>query len=670
MQRILYTGSVVKSTALTAFLALALSAGAQFSYDYLKAADNYFGKADYASSAAYYEKYLQGGKQAGDQFDPYTAKAKRKADITGGWFKATYQLAESYRLLKDYTKAAPLYGQLADTVTTQYPLLQCHYAIALRALGKYAEAEQALNHFLQEYTGQDQYASQARREAANLRYIQQQLQKKDVALYSMRPVSAGKEGASYAPVQLANNVLLFTATWPDSNAAASKKHTNRLYQAVYTGGNLTGIEKAALPANHDLHEGAATVSADGNTIYLTRWSTRDGKKNAAIYVSHKSADGNWQAPVALDTTVNKPGANSQQPYLMPNGRQLLFASDRAGGTGGYDIWIAELGAEGLPLTVANAGTAVNTPYNEQAPYFHEASATLVFASEGRTGMGGYDLFFSKATGNGWTEAQNFGYPVNSIKDDMYFTSFSKGNNILEQVVLSSDRADVCCLELFGLQKRNPLTRVSGQIIACDNHTPLAGVTVEVSDKTTGKQLYSGITDAEGRYTFTMETLQPLNGTAMLDGYVKVSQPLQTKAAEGGENVTADPVCMAKQPPVVEEVTVLNNVYYEFNKADIKPESYPALNDVVALLKSRPGIKVEIGGHTDNKGSDLLNQRLSEQRAANVVAYLVSKGIDKTRLTAKGYGASLPIAPNTNDDGTDNPEGREKNRRTEMKVLAR
>lgn len=585
----------VKNTALAACLLLGITAHAQFNADYLKAADRYFEKSDYASAAAWYEKFFNGDSKATQgEFGPYSATTSKKKTVAGGKQTALYHLAESYRLLKDFTKAAPLYAQLADTNTTQFPLLKYHYATSLRALGQYSEAEDQLNQFLGAYHQQDQYSENAKREIANLRFIRQQLQKKENKLYAVQAISGGKEGASYAPVQLDNNSLLFTATWPDSSAPANKIHTNRLYQATYTQGTLSGVRRANLPSNQ-LHEGAATISSDGNTIYLTKWATTNGKKTAAIYISTKAGTNTWTNPVALDTAVNTPGANTQQPFLMPGGTQLLFASDRKDGFGGYDLWQADLDAAGKPTNVRNLGNTVNSSWNEQAPYYHAASATLVFTSDGRTGMGGYDLFFSKSKAGSWTQPENFGYPVNSIKDDMYFSSYSNGNNILENVVLSSDRADVCCLELFSLQKKTP-------VVALD--TIVAAPVVVVKEKT----------------------------------------------------------------PTVEEVKILENVYYEFGKATVTLDSYAALDAVADMLQKRPSVKVEIGGHTDNKGSDELNQKLSEQRAANVVAYLVNKGIDKNRLTAKGYGASMPIAPNKNDDGSDNPEGREKNRRTEMKIL--
>ncbi|BAV04939.1 OmpA family protein [Filimonas lacunae] len=643
-------------------------AQAQFSSDYRKAADSYFAKGDYASAVEYYEKSLYGKSKTADGFDPYAYTAVKPQPLPKDSQQLIYQLAESWRLLKNYEKAAPLYKKVAEN-DVRFPLAQYHYATCERALGKYEEAENALHRFLNTYQQKDHYSQAAQREVRNLVFIQEQL-RKETKGYAVHTLYEGKTGASYAPVQLSSNTLLFTATWADSAAEKNKAHVNHLYEASFTEEGVGAVSRANIPVSQ-LHEGAAAISADGSTLYLTRWSVSNHQKSAAIYVSKKTggvAGDAWSSPVALDSVINVRGANTQQPFVMPDGRHLLYASDRAGGLGGFDLWMAELDAAGKPLSTVNMGDNINTTGNEQAPYYHASSATLVFATDGRTGMGGYDLFYTKGAPGSWAEPQNFGYPVNSVKNDMYFTSYSTGKRILEKVVLSSDRADVCCMELFQLQKANPMKLVVGQVVACDTRIPLAGVAVEVIDTVTHEKIYTGVTSADGSYAFAVKQSLPLSSMAALKGYYTTAAALQLPADADADSLVSVPVCMQKEPEVINEVQVLNNVYYEFNKAEILEKSFASLDDVVAFLNKHPDIHVEIGGHTDNKGSDELNQKLSEARAANVVAYLVGKGIDKNRLTAKGYGATVPVAPNTYDDGTDNPAGREKNRRTEMKVL--
>lgn len=347
-----------------------------------------------------------------------------------------------------------------------------------------------------------------------------------------------------------------------------------------------------IPQGAGIHQGVASLSPGGSTLFLTRWSIVGGKKTSAIYTS-KKLDSGWSTPVLMDSLVNTRGYNAQQPFVMPDGKTLLFASDKPGGSGGFDLWYAVLDTNGKPEKVMNLGNTINTINDEQAPFYHEASGTLVFSCNGRVGMGGFDFFYSKGTIGAWGEPVNFGYPVNSIKDDIYFTSPDSGKNILENVWLSSDRSAECCLELFTLSKKTPVD------------TPVTPVIPPV-----------------------------------------------------------------KEEPVVEAVIVMENVYYDFDKSSLQQSSYPALDRLVDLLNQYPTMVIEIRAHTDSMGSDKYNIPLSEARAKTVVDYLVSKGIDKARLQSKGYGATMPVAPNKHEDGTDDPEGRAKNRRTEFKVMSR
>ncbi|RYY83538.1 MAG: flagellar motor protein MotB, partial [Chitinophagaceae bacterium] len=358
--------------------------------------------------------------------------------------------------------------------------------------------------------------------------------------------------------------------------------------------------------------------------------------------------------------------NTQQPAITPDGKKLLFASDRPGGLGGFDLYSAELNADGSTGAATNLGSNINTAFDEQAPYYHKASSTLVFASNGRVGMGEYDLFYVKDSAGASVTPQNFGYPVNSIKDDIYFASKGTARNILEDVLFSSDRASACCLELFHLQKRPTLKQISGQVLACDGKSPLPNAVVTIVDTVANKILYNLTTDASGRFVFTLEEYQPLKVVASTANFYTGSVELARPADPDQEQLTAPELCL--QAIQLNAPMIVDNVYYEFAEAEVKPESYGELDRLVRLMNENPTIVAEISAHTDSKGTDDYNQRLSEARARSVVNYLVSKGVSAERLVVKGYGETKPIAPNENPDGSDNPEGRERNRRTEFKVI--
>ncbi|WP_165871427.1 OmpA family protein [Flaviaesturariibacter flavus] len=645
------------------------AAQAQFTQDYLKAADDYYRKGDYYSAAQYYEKFLARNTKGGSAgYNPYVVQAAVKKGGTSGRTstreEAVYNTAESYRMLNYYAKAEPFYKE-AMNQQQQFPLAAYYHATTLRALERYEEAQAAFTTFLAGYSNNDQYRTAAEREIKNLQFIQQQLKRSDLAMYNLQKAPAGLNdtGANYAPVFMDNNTVLFTSTRPVTGDA-NKTYLNRIYTASMGGGAVSNVAQVAVPQDN-MHQGVAAVTPDGNTFFLTRWTIANKVRSANVFLTRKSNDGSWSAPQSV-ASLNQEGASTQQPFVMPGGRQILFSSNRTGGLGGFDLYIADLGADGAVSNITNLGPTVNTSFDEQAPYYHAATGTLVFSSNGRVGMGEYDLFWSKGTPGNWSEPVNFGYPVNSVKDDIYFASKGGARNILEDVLLSTDRASACCLELFSLQKKRALKQISGTVLSCDNKTPLAGASVTILDTVNNRTVATLTTDANGRYVFTMEDFQPVKAVATVKEYYTGNVQIGTPADLDAESTTSPELCLVAIK--YDEPVVVNNIFYEFAKWNLKEESFPELDKLVKLMSENPSIHAEIGAHTDAIGSDKANQILSEKRAQSVVNYLVSKGISKDRLTVKGYGETMPIEPNKNEDGSDNPAGREKNRRTEFKVI--
>lgn len=665
-----------KIIATTITICSLITARAQFTYDYLRAADNYYKKADYYSAARYYEKYLGTASQKlkKDEYSPYTvpSSAVKKSNVpVSSKQLALYRVAESYRLLHDHTKAALYYGQTVDASASEFPLARYYYALELRALSNYDQSEKEFNRFLDEHTSEDQYTESAKKELMSLRFIQAQLKKKDLKLYNVQKAGTplNTEGANYAPVWLNENTLLFTSTRIDSTKGKDQSHINRVYTTPVNDGVTGEVKLLQLSQANTQHQGVVSLTPDGNTLFLTRWMITGGRKVSGIYSSKKNGS-DWSEPVLLDSLINASGASTQQPFVMPGGKYLLYASDKAGGYGGFDIWYAELDESGKPVRTANLGPVVNSMYDEQAPYYHAASSTLVFSGNGRVGMGGYDFFYSKGAIDKWAAPVNFGYPVNSVKDDIYFISKGNARNVLEDVWLSSDREAVCCLELFYLRKALPRKQVSGKVVACEDQIPLQGVTINILDTIQNKVVYTQTTASDGNYSFTLDEFQPLKAVATISGYGDGSLPFYTPADEEADLLLNPAICLVKDVPPVDEAIVMDNVYYDFDKATLKQESFASLDKLVSLLNAHPEITIELSAHTDNIGNEAYNLRLSEARARSCVAYLISKGIDKDRLQAKGYGATQPIAPNKKEDGSDDPEGRQMNRRTEFKVLGK
>lgn len=655
-----------------------LSVSAQVVYDYLKAADAYFLKADYASAAKYYEKYLGAGKvkMKDEQFDPYAVKSlsqQQKVALSNRQ-QATYNLAESYRHLNFPSKAVIYYQQAMGFDKAAFPLAAYWYAKGMRSLAKYEQADSAFTMFIKKTgTTEIKYITDATRELNNLKFIKSELSKNS-SLFTVNKLTAAvnADGANYAPVKINNNMYWFTSTRKETDGK-NNTYTNKIYTAVKEGANFSAIQKAAIPQSLQ-HQGVISATPNGNTIFLTSWTIVNGKKVSNIYTSTQK-NNTWSEPALLDSTINVGGACTQQPFVMPDGTALLFSSDRKDGYGGFDLWSVALDKNAKPVagTVKNLGSTINSMYDEQAPYYHVPSSSLIFSSNGYVGMGGYDFFVSKGTLNSWSKPENLGYPLNSVKDDIYFTSNGTAKNILGDVLFSSDRSSDCCLEMFALNKVRPVKQISGLVVDCETKQPINGASVSVVNSK-NQVVLNNSTNAAGTYNFTVEDFDAFTTTAKATGYQ--TNTVTTNAVENDDLIKQqlNNLCLVKQvpppppPPKVDTVVVMDNIYFEFNKATLLEESHAAIdNQILSMLNKYPTMVIEIGGHTDSQGKDDYNLKLSQARAESVKKYLIEKGIAAERMEAKGYGEAKPVAPNT-INGKDNPEGRKKNRRTEFRVL--
>lgn len=655
---------------LTLFLG-SIALHAQVNYEYVKAADEYYAKGDYFSAAKYYEMALGKAKsksKASGGFSPYgsgrtTTSAKPKVAVSDKE-QALYNLAESYRKLHFHEKALPYYQEVVTL--NKFPLAKYHQATTLRAMQKNYEAEIAFNEFLSEYKDDDNFRQSAQREVASLGFQKAQSETVDMSAYTVTKVKGlADTGAVYAPVWM-NNVVYFTSTKSEEGATRLQKNNNRIYQANFANGTFSPATKMGLPESNDIHQGVITFYPDGEKVIFNRWTIGDGTKSSSLYTT-KIVDGKWREPVALPEALNVPGANVQQAFLMKDGKTLLFSSDMPGGYGGFDLWMITIDELDNVSTPVNLGASINTANDEHAPYYHDASGTLVFSSNGRVGMGGMDFYFVQGTPGKWGEVKNFGAPLNSAKDDVYFASNGSAKNILEDVLFSSDRDASCCLELYSLQRAMVPKTIRGMVVDCDTKAPLAGANVTLINATNNQTVDAQKSGSDGSYTFTVDTYAPMKIVASNEGYQTNELRFSEPANPGVAQLLNPDVCL--DPIVISKPVIVNNVYYDYDKADLRTESYPELDKLVVMFEANPSIKVEISAHTDSKGSKAYNQRLSNARAKSVVDYLISKGVKAENLIAKGYGSAKPVADNTNADGSDNPEGRQLNRRTEFKVIS-
>jgi outer membrane protein OmpA-like peptidoglycan-associated protein/tetratricopeptide (TPR) repeat protein len=662
------TADIKKILVMAVAVASVSTAFSQYAYDYKRSADKFYANGDYYSAADNYEKLLDQKAGNGSTTEPYTVQKKGakalKADVNRQ--EIVYRIAESYRQLNNYTKAEKWYGEAASN-KTQYPLAAYWYGVSLKANGKFPEAERSLQDFLASYKTNDEYKEQAQRELASVQFIQQQMGRKDLQLYSVSSLPVNAAGADYA-AGWNNNSLVFTSTRADSSLLTGKNknpYVNNLYTAAGSEGVYTASQKMVLPVNDNMEQGVASFTTDGSKMYFTRWVKKNGKNLASIYVSQQQ-NGSWSAPELVGGKVNVEGYSSQQPQVTADGKYLLFASNRPGGAGGFDLYYASLNNNGQPGAVNSMGASINTKEDDQAPYYHQPTGTLVFATKGRVGMGGYDLFESKGTiSGGFNEPKNLGYPVNSIKDDIYF--FNKGTSrLLSDAYISSDRSSECCLQLFAVNKVY-MQYVTGLVTDCKTNQPLGGATVKVS----GVRSLSLNTAENGSYTFEVPAFGDLQFVASKENYndatASLGKPLAEMDTLQNNSICLTPIEVVVTPPV-EEKKVELKAFFDFARYDLKAETGILLDTLVALMKREPKLGIEIYGYTDKKGTDGYNMNLSRLRAEACKAYLIQNGVAASRLKVFAKGECCEEKPETKEDGSDDPEARQANRRVEFKII--
>ena len=650
--------------------------------------NKYFAQGKYFEAATCYEKVLGINKPSLDKVQGYTPYGHKKMEPKKSLTDAktpynreevVYKLAESYRSYNDYTHAEKFYKKAADSSKTSFPLSSFWYAMSLRSNKKYKEAEAQYNQFIASYATDDKYKKAAYKELDNLKNVDKLISDKDTALYLVNKLDSNKinaEGSNTSPNWLSKNTLLFTSSRLDSTdlVAAGKKHpyvANHIYSVGMDNGKISG-EPVRLSFANDtffMDKGATSVTPDGKKMFFTIWHFVQEKKVYSVVLSELK-NNIWGEPVKVGKTVNVEGYSSKQPFVTSDGKYLLFSSDRPGGLGGFDLWYAELGRDYYVLDAYNLGDVVNSFGDEQAPYYHSTTHNLVFASNGRIGMGGFDLYKSKGNINGsWSNPVNLGYPVNSSKDELDFVG-QEGAPLLDNAYYSSDKGDVCCPKIYYLHKTLVPKTFIGIVYDSLSHEPVSNALVVVSDSISGKDLYSFKTDNTGKYSFKSTQLPSLNISASKEGFTNdQSNYTGIKQLEELEATTFNlPSFQIRKIniPLPQPPDII--IYFEFDSASVTALGKLQLDSMVDRLKADTSLTIEIQGNTDGKGSKEYNERLGKNRAKTCYDYFIKAGVEKKNLSLVTFGMDRPVDKNLLEDGTDNPDGRAHNRRVEFRIL--
>ncbi len=538
--------------------------------------------------------------------------------------EVAFKMAECHRELSQYMRAAAAYQ---NSIRYEYPDTQAYLRLAemQHASGQYGPAVKSYEAYLamrpddkEAQTGLSGARTAAAKSGAT-RYV--------VRKAELFNASRGDFSPMFIPGE--TDRLFFTTTrekvtGPRSEITGTKKG-DIWFSSKDEKGNWQRPEPVEGELNTEMEEGICSFSPDGSTMYLTR-ARREPNANTSVEIfTSQRSDAKWSAPQKFEITADTLSTFGH-PAVSPDGEWLYFSSNMPGGSGGHDIWRVNLVQR--VGTLENLGEWINTPGDEKFPYVRTDSV-LYFASNGHPGYGGLDLFKAELKPSGGWAVTNMGTPVNSAADDFGIT-FGEG----ERGFFSSNRGDARGYDnIYSFELPELKILISGWVLDKDEEpVPNAIIRIVGNDGSNQKQPAR----PDGSFSFPLSRGVSYVMLAGAKGYLNARQQFTSDTAEEDAEYGVDFILASITKPVV-----IDNIFYDFDKATLRPESKEALDEMVQVLRDNPNVTIEMASHTDRKGSEEYNIDLSSRRARSVIDYLISQGIAPERLQSQGYGESRP-----------------------------
>ena len=580
----------------------------------MKKGDKFYAVGEYFDAAKQYRK-------------AYSQTPSKERALKG---QRALKMAECYRRINFTTKAISAYNNAvrykqADSLTHFY-LGQLYMKN-----GNYKEATKQFQTAIDSLPDIDPYWSLAKTGQKSAQMAPQW--KKDGSDYIVKREGLfNSRRAEFSPMLAGddNDQLYFTSTRNQAQGDEYSGITGAKAADIFLSqkddkGKWSKPQAIDSELNSDFDEGACCFSPDGRMMFLTQCKTDPNYPRYATIIISSRSDAAWSKPTEL--TILKDTLHSfAHPAVSPNGEWLYFVSDMPGGLGGYDIWRCRLYGNNEVGSVENLGKAVNTAGNEMFPTFRP-NGDFYFSSDGHPGMGGLDIYILK---NGAKTLEHPGVPLNSQGDDFGMTIEGLHN----RGYFSSNRGDTRGYDhIYSFYNPEIIQTVKGWVYEQDGYElPAAQVYMVGNDGTNLKLNVLG----DGSFTQEIKSGVDYVILATCKGFLNHQEELHVEPVKKSEEyVLQFPLANISAPVLIE------NIFYDFDKATLRPESQTALDELVKLLNENPNVTIELSAHTDCRGSDQYNERLSQQRAQNVVNYLIQHGIEKERLTPKGYGESKP-----------------------------
>lgn len=543
--------------------------------------------------------------------------------------EVAFKMGRCYRLLNMSARASAAFQ---NALRYEYPDSTTHFMLAqaLHADGKYAAALRSYDKYL-EFCPDDSLAincAEGCRTAHEIRARGSRYVVKQAKLFNSRR-------ADFCPMYLGADCdqIYYTsttekATGDKKSEITGMKNADVFFSKKNEKGEWERPEPVEGELNTEFDEGIVAFSPDAQTMYLTKARRElNAPTSVEIYTSTRS-DAKWSAPVKFEITADTLSTFGH-PAVSPDGEYLYFVSDMPGGYGGKDIWRISL--KERQGSLVNLGPDINTEGNDDFPYVR-SDGSLYFSSDGHPGMGGLDIFRATAVGDPadlrW-KVENMGFPINSAGDDFGIT-FGKG----EDGFFSSNRGDARGYDHIYSFEYDPVRIAIEGLVMDKDEEPVKNAIIRIVGNDGSNQ--KEVARDDGSFSFALQRGVKYVMLAGAKGYLNQKQEFASDSTMEDANYWVEFIL-----PSISKPSVVENIFYDYDKADLRPESKTALNELIAVLHDNPNVTIEMASHTDRWGSDAYNINLSERRAKSVVDYLVENGISRDRLQPHGYGKSRP-----------------------------
>ncbi|GAA4451408.1 OmpA family protein [Rurimicrobium arvi] len=628
----------------------------------LKWADNLYKEGSYFNAMEYYKQLKQEQPRL-----PYLS----------------YQLAECCYATRDYVQGAGYYQEAYAAGKTLYPEAKFKEAVMLKMSGKFDDAIIAFNQFI---TDNPKTFKKAKKRAKI--EIDGCVMAKN-SINAPQPFTLKNAGPNVnsaytesAPYPLGDTGLLYSSMRQNQVVQVDRRNSEAYMSRFMVSTKQKFVDDVdsfqwALDFkdgdfnNPRAHIGNGCYSPGGDRFYFTRCQEEDSMRVICKIFVSKFEKNKWGRPTELGEGINEEGSNTHPCIAKVGKKEILFFSSnrKLQSRGGYDIWYSVYDpVKGTYRRPQNVGKQINTDQDEQTPYYDNRVNKLYFASNGWVSMGGFDIFSADGGPSRYTNLTNLGYPINTSADEIYYIKDPVGKPdayvVSNRIGSYALKNPTCCDDIWRIQSE-PKLRAVGKVVYRKTGELATESVVKMLDETGDMKTFDS---PDGNFAFNTARGHNYVITADKSGYVSSRLNVNTnevKRTDPDDDVEVTIYLDEIEKNIPFEV---HNIYYDFDKATLRPESVASLDTLVNFMKDNPSLSVEIYSFTDGKGDNSYNQKLSRDRAQSVLEYLKNNGIAEDRMAAKAMGKDMPAAPNRTAEGKDNPEGRQLNRRTQFRIV--